>query len=103
MEPKNNNFLKKVETETDLSVFGDLQKKFFSTRNVVRYSSYQSLALDLYRSITFYRQFRSSKRFLEAFPAFNDCAEDVEELWSEFQSMTDEEISEVAIRIVSDL
>ena len=76
---------------------------FFSTRNLEKYSLYQSLALDLYRSITFYRTYGKVEKFVEAHPDFTEYKEDIQELWLEFDQMSDEELAEVSIRILSDL
>ena len=76
---------------------------FFSTRDIENYSLYQSLALDLYRSITFFRTYKKVDRFVEAHPDFKDYRDDIEELWLEFEQMTDEELAEVSIRILTDL
>ncbi|MCH2226930.1 MAG: hypothetical protein MK033_04075 [Candidatus Caenarcaniphilales bacterium] len=76
---------------------------FFSTRNLENYSLYQSLALDLYRSITFYRTYGKVEKFVEAHPDFTEYKEDIQELWLEFDQMSDEELAEVSIRILSDL
>jgi hypothetical protein len=77
----------------------ELVLSFFSSREVETYSLYQSLALDLYRSITFFRTYGKVEKFITAHQDFADY----EELWVEFEHMSEEELAEVSLRILTDL
>ncbi|NBV99170.1 MAG: hypothetical protein EBR67_06630 [Proteobacteria bacterium] len=81
----------------------ELVLSFFSSREVEAYSLYQSLALDLYRSITFFRTYGKVEKFITAHQDFVDYKEDIEELWAEFEHMSEEELAEVSLRILTDL
>jgi hypothetical protein len=81
----------------------NILSSFFSTRASNDYSLYQTLALDLYRSINFYRVYNDVSLFIEEHKEFTDYREDIEELWDEFSQMTDGELADVAIRILADL
>jgi hypothetical protein len=81
----------------------ELVLSFFSSREVETYSLYQSLALDLYRSITFFRTYGKVEKFITAHQDFADYKEDIGELWAEFEHMSEEELAEVSLRILTDL
>lgn len=97
-----NNFDKESFVSSEVAQ-KELVLSFFSSRNVESYSLYQSLALDLYRSITFFRTYRDVEKFVTAYPEYAEYREDISDLWSEFELMNEEELAEVSLRILVDL
>jgi len=98
-----NNFDKESFVSSEVAQ-KQLVLSFFSSRNVESYSLYQSLALDLYRSITFFRTYsRDVEKFVIAYPEYAEYREDISDLWSEFELMSEEELAEVSLRILVDL
>lgn len=64
---------------------------------------YKSMIVDLYRAVTCYRMYDSLDEFLEINPELHDCKEDIVELWSEFDKLSDNELAEVALELLQDI
>ncbi len=64
---------------------------------------YQAMIVDLYRAITCYRMYDSLEEFMAINPELNDCKEDIEELWKEFDKLTEPELADVALELLKDL
>jgi hypothetical protein len=80
-----------------------LNARFLGSFDSYDLGDYQSLALDLYRAITCYRMCSDPKRFLELNPELSFCSQDIFELWEEFDQLSQEELANIAIRLLSDL
>lgn len=64
---------------------------------------YKSMIVDLYRAITCYRMYDSLEEFMAINPELNDCRQDIEELWKEFDRLSEPELAEVALELLRDM
>ncbi len=61
------------------------------------------MALDLYRAITCYRYYDSLQEFLDTNPELAEHSEDIVELWTEFDTLTSQELAEISLKLLEDL
>lgn len=80
-----------------------LVTQFFKFKTDNHNDFYKSMITDLYRAITCYRMYDSVNEFLAINPELNDCKADIEALWFEFDRLSDSELAEVALELLTDI
>lgn len=64
---------------------------------------FQELLTDLYRAIQCYRNYGTIEEFFEINPELAVHREDIEALWKEFDALSPEELSEVALELLQEI
>ncbi len=80
-----------------------LVTRFFESCTSRDKGLYASMALDLYRAITCYRYYDSLGEFLSTNPELSEHTKDIVELWTEFDSLSSQELAEIALKLLEDL
>ena len=78
----------------------ELTSRFF--RGKRGNSTYGEMCLDLYRAITCYRMYDGVSEFMKLNPELESSREDVKELWDEFDKLTEENLADVALALLSE-
>ena len=79
----------------------DIITQFFSKREPK--DGFQELLTDLYRAIQCYRNYGTIEKFFEINPEMTMHREDIEALWEEFDALSPEELSEVALELLQEI
>ncbi len=80
-----------------------LVTNFFKFKNYSQNDFYKSMITDLYRAITCYRMYDSIEEFLRINPELQECRGDIQALWYEFDKLSETELAEVAIELLTDI
>ncbi len=98
----------KINSELHLNKQGTgeqmvLVTRFFESCTKKATGLYASMALDLYRAITCYRYYDSLQEFLDTNPELDEHKQDIVELWTEFDTLSSQELAEISLKLLEDL
>lgn len=78
----------------------DLTLQFFNKTKSKGH--YAEMCLDLYRAITCYRWYDTLEEFMDINPELKNSRKDIAGLWKEFDQLTESEIAEIAIDLMTE-